>query len=334
MSSPLQLAGLDSNLLPREVTGPIFDVAQEQSVVMQLGQRIPIGFGDTAIPTVTSRPEAGVVGLQSGDPSVDGSEYYGEGKKKPVSGYQYNVETIRPIKLSTIVVVSEEFQRTNPSGFYDQISGDLSYAIARAVDLAVLYGKSANNNATIPGVKFLTSTTQSVNLGTATKDDGGFYADLLSAARMVASAGPGYTPSAFAADDQFKYDALAAVDPFGRPLLQTGSTPSLTNNVDTLLGLPVVYGRSVSGRVGSNPTDSGVRAVLGDYRNQLRWGTALDVSMRASNQASIDMGDGNPVNLWQNNLTAMLVEIVFGWAVGSLEAFAAIKDPNVGATTS
>ena len=50
---PLQLAGMSGNMLPRNVVGPIFDQAQEQSVVLRFGQSIPVGFGDTAIPTVT-----------------------------------------------------------------------------------------------------------------------------------------------------------------------------------------------------------------------------------------------------------------------------------------
>lgn len=317
---PLMLNGLSGNLLPRTVVGPIFDQAQEQSVVLRFGQSIPVGFGDTAIPTVTQRPEVGVVGLQGETPAPDGSEYYGEGKRKPVSSYAYGVETIRPIKLSTIVVVSEEFQQSNVDGFYAQISSDLAFAVARGIDLAVLYGKSANNGADIPGVKFLNQTSNSVAIGTAPATEGGMAGDIAALANAIGNAGPGYDINGFAADPRLRFQVMAATDQFGRPIFQPGQAPSLTNQVDSLMGIPVVYGRSVSGRVGANP-DTGVRAFAGDWSGQLRYGYALDMTIKTSNQAMVTDSDGTNLNLWQNNLVALLVETVFGWAVGDVDAF-------------
>ena len=319
---PLQLTGLSGNFLPRNVVGPIFDQAQEQSVVLRFGQSIPVGFGDTAIPTVTRRPEVGVVGLQgfSGEDTPDGSEYYGEGKRKPVSSYAYGVETIRPIKLSTIVVTSEEFSRTNPEGWYQQISGDLASAVARGIDLAVMYGLSANNGTQIPGVKFLNQTDNSVAIGTTAAADGGMAGDIAALAGAIGNAGPGYDINGFAADPRLRFQVMSAVDQFGRPIFQPGQTPSLTNQVDSLMGIPVVYGRSVSGRVGANP-DTGVRAFAGDWQGQLRYGYALDMTIKASNEASVKDNDGTDLNLWQNNLQALLVETVFGWAIGDVDAF-------------
>ena len=49
------------------------------------------------------------------------------------------------------------------------------------------------------------------------------------------------------------------------------------------------------------------------------------ISIRRTDQATINDG-GTQVNLWQNNMEAMLVEAQFGWVITDKSAFVAYED--------
>src|SRR5690606_40622750 len=72
-----------------------------------------------------------------------------EGGVKPTSGVGWGSRSFSPIKLATIVTVSEEFARTNPNGLYTQIQSDMAYAIGRGIDLAMFHGRQPLNGAAL-----------------------------------------------------------------------------------------------------------------------------------------------------------------------------------------
>ncbi|SLG48318.1 phage major capsid protein [Mycobacteroides abscessus] len=313
-----RLATTPSELLPPTVVGPIFDQAQEHSLVLQLGQQIPVTYGETVIPTTTKRPAVGQVGTGT-------SNAQREGGTKPLSGTAWDTRAFSPIKLATIVTVSEEFARKNPAGLYTQLQGDLAYAIGRGVDLAVLHGKDALRGTALQGIdtdNVIANTTNYKNL-TA----GNIMEGLLDGYDLVNQ------------DSKFNFDGWA-VDPRFRSTLARASVfrdangnidPSRVNlnaGVTDILGLPARFGRGVGGDLDA-ATDSGIRIIGGDF-SQLRWGFADQIRVKISDTASLTDGS-NTVSMWQTNQVAILVECTFGWVLGDKQGF--VKFSNLGTTT-
>lgn len=313
-----RLATTPSELLPPTVVGPIFDQAQEHSLVLQLGEQIPVSYGETVIPTTTKRPAVGQVGTGT-------SNAQREGGTKPLSGTAWDTRAFSPIKLATIVTVSEEFARKNPAGLYTQLQGDLAYAIGRGVDLAVLHGKDALRGTALQGIdthNVIANTTNYKNL-TA----GNIMEGLLDGYDLVNQ------------DSKFNFDGWA-VDPRFRSTLARASVfrdangnidPSRVNlnaGVTDILGLPARFGRGVGGDLDA-ATDSGIRIIGGDF-SQLRWGFADQIRVKISDTASLTDGS-NTVSMWQTNQVAILVECTFGWVLGDEQGF--VKFSNLGTTT-
>lgn len=298
------LAGLADGLVPASVATEILKRATEQSVVRRLSGQTPIPLTGATIAVQTGHIEAGVVG---------------EGEAKPVGSTAYTPKTIRPIKVAAIAVVSDELARTNPAGIFDNISQDLADSITRAFDLAVLHGKSAKTGLDIAGVESVNDTANRIVLGTATKANGGLSADLVAGYNAVVNGTQiqnGF--SGFAADPRFRGELMGAVDVNGRPVFQQGV--DLSASMDSVLGLPTAYGRSVSGAIGAG-TDSGVRAFGGDW-SALKYGFAQDLTITTSREATIVDG-ATTYNLFQQNMTALLVEATFGWVISDVDSFVA-----------
>lgn len=272
---------------------------------MRLAGTIPVTLGETSIPTTTKRPEVGVVG---------------EGEAKPVSDVGYGVKTIKPVKLATIVVVSEEFARANVGGTYDQIRDDLAFALARGADLCVLHGRSPLTGAQIEGKEYVNQTTNRVVLGSTPQEEGGISGDLVAGYELVVNDDTADEFTGFAADSRLKPRLIGATDRNGRPLLQTAA--NLADGMDVVLGLPTAYNRAVSARIGAS-METGVRAFGGDW-GRVRWGFAQEMTIKISTEATV-MIDGQLVSLWQHNLVGLLIEATFGWAIGNVDSFAAYE---------
>lgn len=298
------LSSLPPEGLPRELVSQINKAAQDQSLVARLaGEPIPMGYGETSFLTSTTEPEVRPVT---------------EGTDKPQSSLGYGIKAVRPQKFATIVVVSEEFANANIAGVYDRIVSQLSAAAARGLDLAILHGRNAWDGtqlalATESG--FVSQTTNTVELGSGAD----ITADLLSGYSMVA--GDGYDFNAFAADPRFRPVLVQARDAAGNPTYQ--SSIDLRSDMGTLLGLPVAYNRTVSGRSRrdvANVSDLGIRALGGDW-SQVQYGFADRIRIKTSDTATVD-----GVSMFQSNQIALLVEFTMGYVVHNPEAFVKYVD--------
>ena len=303
------LADLPNEGLPRELVAMINKAAQDQSVVARLaGEPIPMGDGETSFLYSTTEPEVQPVA---------------EAAQKPTSGLGYGVRSITPQKFATIVTVSEEFARANIAGIYDRIVSQLSAAAARGLDLAVLHGRNAatGDSFNVGNSGFVANTTNEVVLGSG--DD--TTADLLAGYEMVAAGEHDFTGFGF--DPQFRPVLIQARDAAGNPTYQ--SSINLASGMDTLLGLPVSYGRTISGRSrNAAATDTGVRGLGGDW-SQVRYGFADRVRIKTSDTATITDGSGNAVSMFQTNQIALLVEFTMGWIVLDENAFVKYTDGSV-----
>lgn len=306
-----RLAHVPADLLPKNLVGPIFDKAQENSLVLRMGQQIAVSYGETVIPTTTKRPEVGQVGNGT-------TNEQREGGVKPLSGTAWDTRSFSPIKLATIVTVSEEFARTNPQGLYTQVQSDLAYAIGRGIDLAVFHGKQPLNGAALAGIdtnNVLANTANAVNF--AADPATSIYDDLITGYDLVA--------------DQHEFSAWAVDPRFRGTLVKAGAVRDVNGNLadprgvnlaaqtGDVLGFRAEYGRAVGGDLGA-AADSGIRVLGGDF-SQLRYGYADQIRVKVTDQATLTDGNGQTVSLWQTNQVAILIEVTFGWIVGDLDAF-------------
>ena len=235
--------------LPKPVAQSIIKRVQEQSVITRTGEAISFPYYGTALAVQTGHIEAGVVA---------------EGGTKPYSEGGYASKFARPIKVAAKTAVSNELIRNNPAGVWDAIQEDIADAVTRAFDLAIIHGVDALTGLPITGqnIEFMNQTSNRVTLGTAPANQGGLSADLLAGYSAVIE-GDQVTNnfSGFIADPRFRSQLLGATDVNGRPVYQ--QTLDLSSGVDNLLGLPVAYGRAVSGAA-ANYSDQNVRAFGGD----------------------------------------------------------------------
>jgi len=222
--NPTALANVAPQLLPPIITDPIFAKATETSAVMSLARRVPLAVNAvTEIPVPMDVPVA---------------DWVSEGGIKPAAQVGVGVKTMVGKKVALLVPVSEEVANTNPAGIYDQLEQDLPTALARAFDYAAITGKSLKTGNAGPFADYLALTPNSVELGTATQNNGGIYSDLVSTMGKVVD--NNYDVSGWACDPRLKVDAMLQTDTQGRPLLDPVS--------NTLLGQPAYFNKGISGR--------------------------------------------------------------------------------------
>src|SRR5690606_20381333 len=123
-----------------------------------------------------------------------------------------------------------------------------------------------------------------------------------------------YDFDGFAFDPQFRPVLITARDAAGNPTYQ--SSINLAAGMDTLFGLPVAYGRTVSGRSrNAAAEDTGIRGIGGDW-SQVRYGFADRLRIRASGAATVGGG-----SMFQTSQIALLVEFTTGSIVLDEGAF-------------
>jgi HK97 family phage major capsid protein len=305
-TAPITLSSVDSSLLPRTITAPIFEKSVEQSAVMALARPAPL-----AIDATTSVP------IPMDVPTAD---WVGQAAKKPLSTSSVGVKQMTAKKLAVLIPVAEEVAMTNAAGLYTQLQRDLPTAFARAFDHAAIHGKTMKG-ATGPFEDYLAETTNEVELGTATQATGGIWADLVTGMELVIDEDWDYTGTV--ADHRLKPKLLLATDTTGRPILVDTQTPG-TNMAAAgqLIGEPLAYSRSVSGkqRRQSTSVDSGLRAIGGDW-SQAAYGVGMDITVRISKEATYVDEDGGVHSAFQENLVLILAEAYYGYVQGDAQAF-------------
>jgi HK97 family phage major capsid protein len=306
VTAPLTISDVNDALLPRTLAGPIFEKSVEQSAVMALARPAPL-----AIDATTSVP------IPMDVPTAD---WVGQAAKKPLSTSSVGVKQMTAKKLAVLIPVAEEVVMTNSGGLWAQLQRDLPTAFARAFDHAAIHGKTMKG-ATGPFTDYLAMTSNAVALGTATQAQGGIWADFVNGMAEVIDDDWDYTGTV--ADHRLKPSLLLATDTTGRPILVDTTTPG-TNMAaaGTLIGEPLAYSRSVSGkqRRQSTSSDTGLRAIGGDW-SQAAYGVGMDITVRISKEATYVDEEGGVHSAFQENLVLLLAEAYYGYVQGDADAF-------------
>lgn len=280
--------------LPQNWAQTQLSQAFEESVVGQLSGATPLPLGETVIPVYEGGFEVG---------------YTAEAGRKPVSEVGFSHRTLAPNKFAGILLVSQEAARLNPAQMLENIQADMRNGVSRQIDYGVLYGRSARTGNAVPNVTSVNQTTARATVGAGELAD-----EILAGYDLAVAGNPNGDPNGFAFDTSYRTRLARA----GAVQNTVGATipaiPSLTGAGATLGGLPVAYGRTVSGRVGTQAAEA-TKGFTGDWDTGLTWGFASSIEMKRSDQATIVDGNGDLVHLFQENMIAFLIEFSIGWSV-------------------
>ncbi len=276
--------------LPVDVSQEIIQKTQEESAIMQLARQIPLPGRGAAVNVITSDPEAAWVG---------------ETNAKPVSNPGLATKILRGYKLAVIVPFSNEFRR-DVATLYDAVVDRLPRALGAKFD-ATVFG-----NGSAPGSDF--DTFASV---TAQAIGADAYAGLVAADGDVAAHGGIMNGVVLA--PQGKSILLISVDRDGRPLFINSVAEG---------AIPMVLGaRTLQSKgayvAGTSPAPNKV-GIVGDWTQSV-FGTVEGVRITYSEDATLDLGNGTLINMFQDNMFAVRAEIEVGFRADT-SVFNALTD--------
>lgn len=261
--------------LPVDVSREILQKMQDGSAIMKLARQIALPGRGAAINVITSDPTA---------------SWVGETSVKPVSNPGLETKVMRAYKLAVIVPFSNEFRR-DVAALYDALIERLPGALGQKFDNTVFGGTAA------PGTDF--DTFASV---TAHDIETDAYAGLVAADGDIASNGGVMNGIVLA--PQGKGILLGATDQNKRPLFINSVAEG---------AIPMVLGArteiSKGAYVAGTPN---VVGFAGDW-TQAMYGTVEGVKIDYSSDATLDLGSGNVINLFQQNMFAVRAEIEIGF---------------------
>lgn len=270
--------------LPAEVSNEIWAKTIEDSAVMQLARRIELPGNGVQVPIITGDPEAAWVA---------------ETDLKPVSNSTFTKKTITPYKLAVIETVSKEFMDDLPR-LYQTLLDRLPKALGAKFDQTV-FGTAAG----APGSDFdVLGAAETVDISTDA------WAGLVEADAKVAAGG--YMINGWAIAPQGKSILLGAVDGAKRPLFVNSVAEGA---IPQILGNPATVRKAVY-RAGEPATVG----FAGDWTTAV-YGTVNGIELSVSDQATLTVGEGETINLWQQNMVGLRAEIRVGFRVQDIDAF-------------
>ena len=261
--------------LPPEVAAEILAKTQEASAVMSLARQIALPGRGVSIPVITADPEAAWVG---------------ETEAKAVANPSLSTKVMEPYKLAVIVPFSNEFAR-DAAALYDELVRRLPLALAQKFDATVIGAVQA------PGNNFDTFAAATAQNITAPNT----YSSLVAADTDIATHSG--IMNGIALSPQGKGVLLGAVDDNKRPLF--------INNVSEG-AVPMVLGAKTVLSKGVYDGTNNVVGIAGDW-TQAMYGTVEGVKIDYSSDATLDIGSGNVINLFQQNMFAVRAEIEIGF---------------------
>jgi len=261
--------------LPPEVASEILAKTQEASAVMSLARQIQLPGRGVSIPVITGDPQAAWVG---------------ETEAKPVANPTLGTKVMEPYKLAVIVPFSNEFRR-DAAALYDELVRRLPLALAQKFDATVVGAVQA------PGSNFDTfaaATAQNIT-------NPNTYSSLVAADTDIAAHGG--IMNGIALSPQGKGVLLGAVDGDSRPLFINSVAEG---------AVPMVLGAKTVLNKGIYDSTNHVVGIAGDW-SQAMYGTVEGVVIDYSSDATLDLGSGNVINLFQQNMFAVRAEIEIGF---------------------
>lgn len=286
--------------IPKEILDPWLGKVKNGSVVAALSQPMPMKFGKGEAFTF----------------DIGEAEYVGEGANKGGSTVTKVPQTTDPFKFHKTVRWTDEVMWADEDhqlGVVAQILDLIQPALSRALDYGTIHGINPTGGAVVAAMtQRLTNTTNLVEYVAADKP----YVSLDAADALILA--DGFVPRDIALAPTYasKFSALRGTNSEQKlyPNFQTST------DVSELDGHRASVSRTVSG-AGVIAVDTKVLGIVGDF-DALRWGVQKSIGLEVIQYGDPDGGG----DLKRNNQVAFRAEVVYGWGIADLNAFAKIHD--------
>ena len=284
--------------IPTQILDPWLGRVQNGSAVATLSNSIPMKFGAGTSMTF----------------DIGEAEYVGEGANKGPSTVTPTTKTVAPYKFHKTVRMTEEVLWADEDyqlGVVQDILDLIQPALSRALDFGVFHGINPTGGAAVAAMaESLSDTTNTVELAA-----GETYEAIDAADALVLA--DGYVPSDIALDPTFAAGFASKRTAEGIKLYPE---LRLTTAVSDLEGHRSSVSNTVSA-IGVAAAATNVKAFVGDF-SAIRWGVQKQIGLELIRYGDPD-GQGD---LKRNNQVAFRSEIVYGWGIATLDAFAEILD--------
>lgn len=293
-----------SAILPEVFADKIIDKAKSTSTVAKLSASEPMKFGAVNFVKFNDTVKA---------------EFVEEGAEKSSTSGAWEKVTAVPHKSQVTIRVTDEFMWADEDAqakiIDEQVVPAMNTALSRALDFGLYHRINPLTGNVIEGwTNYLSATDLVVVQGEADAD-----ADIRTAAGLVIANNA--SVNGLALDPKQAWELgnlqgkLANGDPSG---VQRYPEIGLGTDISSFLGLPTAVSDTVSGM--PEATDTGIRAIVGDFKNGIRWGIQKDLPFEVIPYGDPD-GQGD---LKRKNQVALRVELVYAWYVLA-DRFAVVK---------
>ena len=248
------------------------------------------------------------------------AELVSEGGQKSSNDITKKIQTVEPHKFQKTVRMNEEViwaDEDHQMQAVAEILAQIQPPLSRALDFGGIHGVNPKTGAVAASItQKLSAATNQVERVASDKP----YANLDAADALVLA--DGYTPSDIALDPAFaaKFSALRGVNSEQKlyPNFRLSLDPS------ELEGHRASVSRTVGG-AGVLAVASNILGIVGDF-SAFRWGVQRALGLELIRYGDPD-GQGD---LKRNNQVAFRAEVVYGWGIADLDAFALIVDKVAG----
>ena len=286
--------------LPDNKLDPWLGKVKYGSSVAALSDSIPMKFGNG----------------QSMTFDIGEAEYVGEGANKGPSTFTPTTVTTKPFKFHKTVRWTDEVMFADEDhqlGVVDQILSLIQPALSRALDFGVYHGINPTGGAAVAAMtQTLAATTNSVEIGATDKP----YANLDAADALILAGG--FVPRDVALDPAFAAKFASLRGATSEQKLYPNLV--LSTAVSELEGHRSSVSNTV-GAVGVAATPTTVKGFVGDF-SAIRWGIQRAIGLEVIEYGDPD-GQGD---LKRNNQVAFRAEVIYGWGVADVDAFAKVID--------
>lgn len=279
-------------LIPEEVSNEMLGKATEQSAVLSMFRKIPVGRTQVRFPILSALPTAYFV---TGDTGL-----------KQTTEVNWTNKYLNVEEIAAIMPVPDNVLADVDANVWDEAMPLLTEAFGRVLDAAVFFGTNA------PGswpTNIASAATAAGNAVTAssTATAGAFFGDIDNAYEKIEA--DGYEATGFVGATSVKSKLRKSRDSQGRKLDES----RVAGNLTSIDGLPVVYPMR-----GLFPTATGSPSLfVGDW-SQYVVGVRQDISMKILDQAVIQDNTGAIIyNLAQQDMTAVRLTFRVGWQVSN-----------------
>lgn len=286
--------------LPDEILDPWLGKVQYGSAVAALSNSIPMKFGSGVSMTF----------------DIGEAEYVAQGGNKGASTVVPTTVTTDPFKFHKTVRWTEEVMWADEDhqlGVVRQVLDLIQPSLSRALDFGVFHGINPTGGAEVAAMdQTLDDTTNSVEY--VSTDEPFVSLDAADALVLADS----YSPRDIALDPIY----AAKFGSYRNPTTQQKLYPDLryATEVSDLENHRASVSRTV-GAAGVAAVDTDIIGFVGDF-SAIRWGIQRAIGLEVIRYGDPDGGG----DLKRNNQVAFRAEVVYGWGIADLDAFAKITD--------